>query len=188
MASVLKCSICPKQPTFTDTSHLLTHVGSKAHLAVLHKLQIKSHDDVAASFELTAYNQWYYQHGLAQLLSERMQSKERKKADKQLSTRKKRGTRRAKSFATSSSPVRQVRRGRGRPKKVKLTADANSLDVSRYALPCHLAPVLSCVQLSRHRPVSSHAPQARHLAPGPKLTSFSWSSSARPDSRFDSSC
>ncbi|RMZ75863.1 hypothetical protein DV737_g5061, partial [Chaetothyriales sp. CBS 132003] len=78
--SMLVCSICPSQPDFSDTSHLLTHVGSKGHLAHLHNLQVKSHQEIAAGAQLANYNQWYQRNGLARLLSERMQQKERRRA------------------------------------------------------------------------------------------------------------
>ncbi|KAK5225961.1 hypothetical protein LTR72_003864 [Exophiala xenobiotica] len=77
---LLKCSICPKQPSFSDVSHLLTHVSSKGHLSHLHKLQVRSHQEFEAGIVLANYNQWYEQHGLAQLLSERMVTKQVKKA------------------------------------------------------------------------------------------------------------
>jgi len=77
---LLSCTICPKLPVFSDTSHLLTHVGSKGHLSHLHKLQVRSHQEVAAGIQLAAYNQWYQDHGLGQLLSERMLLKEAKQA------------------------------------------------------------------------------------------------------------
>lgn len=81
-SSLLKCSICPKKPPFSDISHLLTHVGSKGHLSHLHKLQVRSHQEISAGHELAAYDRWYQQHGLGQLLSERMLQKESKKANK----------------------------------------------------------------------------------------------------------
>jgi hypothetical protein len=81
-SSLLKCSICPKRPSFSDISHLLTHVGSKGHLSHLHKLQVRSHQEIAAGHELAAYDRWYQQHGLGQLLSERMLQKESKKGNK----------------------------------------------------------------------------------------------------------
>ena len=126
---MLNCSICPQRPTFTDTSHLLTHVSSKGHLAQLHKLQIKSHQEIAAGFELDAYNQWFHQHGLAQLLSERMQQKERKQASKRAGTRKKRSLKREESAEDASvSPARQSRRGRGRGRSKKVKQDAAADD------------------------------------------------------------
>lgn len=95
---LLNCSICPKQPSFSDTSHLLTHVSSKGHLSHLHKLQVRSHQEIAAGVKLATYNQWYQQHGLGQLLSERMVMKEAKKAG-----RRKAATRRGAYVAQQGS-------------------------------------------------------------------------------------
>lgn len=81
-STLLQCSICPKLPRFSDLSHLLTHVGSKGHLSHLHKLQVRSHQEIAAGHQLATYNHWYQQHGLGQLLSERMQQKEARNAIK----------------------------------------------------------------------------------------------------------
>jgi hypothetical protein len=81
-ATLLNCSICPKQPTFSDTSHLLTHVSSKRHLSNLHKLQVRSYQEISADHQLAAYNQWYQQHDLGRLLSERMVQKESTQATK----------------------------------------------------------------------------------------------------------
>jgi hypothetical protein len=116
--SLLTCKICVKKPKFSDVSHLLTHVGSKGHLAQLHKLQVKSHQDIAPAIELAEYNQWFQEHGLGQLLSERLQNKEQKQA--------KRGVKNEASVKAEhdsedpfSLPVQQParRRGPGRPKK-----------------------------------------------------------------------
>ncbi|KIW82900.1 hypothetical protein Z517_02143 [Fonsecaea pedrosoi CBS 271.37] len=79
---LLNCSICPGQPSFSDTSHLLTHVSSKGHLSEFHKLQVRSYQDIAAGVELAKYNHWYQQHDIDRLLSERMQMKENKQAKK----------------------------------------------------------------------------------------------------------
>ncbi|KAJ9606184.1 hypothetical protein H2200_009145 [Cladophialophora chaetospira] len=79
---LLHCSICPKQPSFSDTSHLLTHVSSKGHLSEWHKLNVRSYQDIAAAVALTRYNQWCQQHDMDRLLSDRMQIKEDKKARK----------------------------------------------------------------------------------------------------------
>ncbi|ETI26903.1 hypothetical protein G647_10002 [Cladophialophora carrionii CBS 160.54] len=79
---LLNCSICPKQPSFSDTSHLLTHVSSKGHLSEWHKLQVRSFQDLAAAVALANYNQWCQQHDIDRLLSERMQMKEDKQAKK----------------------------------------------------------------------------------------------------------
>ncbi|CRG91249.1 protein geranylgeranyltransferase type II [Talaromyces islandicus] len=65
-------SICNKKPRFSDQSHLLTHIASKAHLANYFKLQVKSRHDAEAFQELTDYDRWYQNYGLAKLLSDRM--------------------------------------------------------------------------------------------------------------------
>ena len=81
-STLLNCSICPKHPTFSDTSHLLTHISSKGHLSYLHKLQVRSHQEVGAGNQLATYHQWYQQHDLGRLLSERMLQKEAKRSSK----------------------------------------------------------------------------------------------------------
>lgn len=83
---LLNCTICPKQPTFSDTSHLLTHVSSKGHLSEWHKLQVRSFQDIAAGVALANYSLWCQQHDIDRLLSERMQMKEDKQARKRRAT------------------------------------------------------------------------------------------------------
>jgi hypothetical protein len=83
---LLNCSICPKKPSFSDTSHLLTHVSSKGHLSEWHKLQVRSFQDIAAAMALANYNQWCQQHDIDRLLSERLQMKEDKQAKKRRTT------------------------------------------------------------------------------------------------------
>lgn len=87
-SELLHCTICPKRPRFSDASHLLTHVSSKGHLSSLHKLQIRSHQEVGAGHELAIYNQWYHEHDVARLLSQRLLDKEAKQADKRAANRR----------------------------------------------------------------------------------------------------
>lgn len=110
-SQLLNCTICPKKPRFSDVSHLLTHVGSKGHLAHLHRLQVKSHQELDAGHTLAIYNQWFQEHGVAGLLSERMQQKEHKQADKKAANQARLGTanlsgksRGRKSTATTQRP------------------------------------------------------------------------------------
>jgi hypothetical protein len=77
-SNLLNCLICPKRPDFSDASHLLTHVSSKGHLSHLHKLQVRSHQEIAAGHQLALYNQWYQEHDMGHLLSERMLQKDGK--------------------------------------------------------------------------------------------------------------
>lgn len=72
----LRCKICPKRPNFSDVSHLLTHVASKAHLSHYFKLQVRSHQEADAGELLDEYDQWYKVNNLATLLSDRMAGKE----------------------------------------------------------------------------------------------------------------
>ncbi|RAL15611.1 uncharacterized protein BO97DRAFT_384962 [Aspergillus homomorphus CBS 101889] len=87
-AAALLCNICPKRPTFSDVSHLLTHVASKAHLSHYFKLQVRSHQEKQAVDLLDEYDHWYKTNNLARLLSDRMSSKEarRKKTSAKLIT------------------------------------------------------------------------------------------------------
>ena len=79
MASIpLHCNVCPKKPTFSDISHLLTHIGSKGHLSHYFKVQVRSRQDEAARQTLQAYNDWYDSNQIESLLSERMVLKDLK--------------------------------------------------------------------------------------------------------------
>ncbi|KAI9857802.1 MAG: hypothetical protein M1813_008053 [Trichoglossum hirsutum] len=76
----LFCIICPSNPSFSDVSHLLTHVSSKAHLAHQFKLQVRTAKEGAAQDQLNNYQNWYDFYGIGALLSERMSAKEEKVA------------------------------------------------------------------------------------------------------------
>ncbi|OQD76549.1 hypothetical protein PENDEC_c004G06826 [Penicillium decumbens] len=76
---LLQCIICPGQPRFSDTSHLLTHISSKAHLSHYFKLQVRSHQEDGAVELLIQYDEWFNTNNLAQLLSNRNTSKEDKR-------------------------------------------------------------------------------------------------------------
>lgn len=83
MASIapnLRCNICPKKPKFSDISHLLTHVSSKGHLSHYFKLQVRSHQEPEARELLSAHDQWYQENDLAELLSQRMLTKDVRKS------------------------------------------------------------------------------------------------------------
>lgn len=128
-STLLKCSICPKKPSFSDVSHLLTHVGSKGHLSHLHKLQVRSHQEIAAGVELAAYDQWYQRHGLGRMLSDRMMQKEVKKGNKRGRT----ATRQAKTEPEpkrrrSHTPVSTPQLHLNRAKKPRKTTYAPDFD------------------------------------------------------------
>ena len=76
----LHCSVCPRKPTFSDVSHLLTHVASKAHLSHYYKLKVRANEEVAAQAAIDQYDLWYSQYHVESLMSQRMRDKERKQA------------------------------------------------------------------------------------------------------------
>ncbi|APA09036.1 hypothetical protein SS1G_02908 [Sclerotinia sclerotiorum 1980 UF-70] len=78
----LHCSICPKNPQFSDVSHLLTHTSSKAHLSNYFKLKIRAASELTAKVQLDNFEDWYDNYDLERLLSERLASKDQKKAAK----------------------------------------------------------------------------------------------------------
>ncbi|KAF6841465.1 hypothetical protein CPLU01_00596 [Colletotrichum plurivorum] len=75
----LICCVCVNNPRFSDTSHLLTHLGSKGHLANVNKNRILSSADLSALERINSYDTWYDDYKLAQLLAERMMAKDKDK-------------------------------------------------------------------------------------------------------------
>lgn len=108
-AALLQCIICPGQPRFSDVSHLLTHVSSKAHLAHYFKLQVRSHQENEALELLLEYDSWFGTNDLAQLLSERIGSKDDRMKKKRKSQAK--GT--INSTDTDEHPASSRSRGDG---------------------------------------------------------------------------
>ncbi|KUJ22658.1 uncharacterized protein LY89DRAFT_693957 [Mollisia scopiformis] len=78
----LQCTLCPKNPKFSDVSHLLTHISSKGHLAHRFKLQIRAQGESEAKEVLDNFDFWYRTSDLDTLLSERLAAKDQKKAKK----------------------------------------------------------------------------------------------------------
>ena len=74
----LLCNICPKEPEFSDISHLLTHVASKGHLAQELKAKVRGRQDASIREKLDAYDRWYERHQIEKLLSQRLILKESK--------------------------------------------------------------------------------------------------------------
>ena len=74
----LLCNICPKEPDFSDISHLLTHVASKGHLAQELKAKVRARQDASIREKLDAYDRWYEKHQIERLLSQRLILKESK--------------------------------------------------------------------------------------------------------------
>ncbi|OOQ83147.1 hypothetical protein PEBR_36396 [Penicillium brasilianum] len=72
--SILRCVICPGQPFFSDMSHLLTHVSSKAHLAHQFKLGVRGHQEPTAASLLAEYLHWFESNNIHKLLADRISS------------------------------------------------------------------------------------------------------------------
>ncbi|KAI0596614.1 hypothetical protein F4775DRAFT_594120 [Biscogniauxia sp. FL1348] len=64
----LVCSICPKNSTFSDISHLLTHVSSKGHLHNYFQLSISRETDADAAFALAEFDNWFEENDINTLL------------------------------------------------------------------------------------------------------------------------
>ena len=80
----LRCTLCPKTPQFSDTSHLLTHISSKGHLSHKFKLSIRASSEEQARAQLEEFEIWYADNGLDELLAERLASKEQKTTNKRV--------------------------------------------------------------------------------------------------------
>ena len=72
----LHCNICPLEPDFSDISHLLTHVNSKAHLSHHKNTELRAAlNDPTAKGKKETYKQWYERYQIEKLLSERLAAK-----------------------------------------------------------------------------------------------------------------
>jgi hypothetical protein len=78
----LQCTLCNKNPKFSDVSHLLTHMSSKSHLAARFKLEIQAQSSPDARFKLDVFNNWYRASNIDALLADRLFAKENKKIKK----------------------------------------------------------------------------------------------------------
>lgn len=76
----LVCLLCPNTPKFSDTSHLLTHVSSKSHLAAQFKLQHSGKSEDQRT--LDRYKLWSDSNGVDKLVASRIAAKELKKPAK----------------------------------------------------------------------------------------------------------
>ncbi|ORY09296.1 hypothetical protein BCR34DRAFT_625833 [Clohesyomyces aquaticus] len=75
----LHCNICPKKPNFSDVSHLLTHIASKGHLSHYYKIKVRSGSEDASRRLIEAYDRWYAEWNVEDLMSERMSQKDKRR-------------------------------------------------------------------------------------------------------------
>ncbi|PVH97779.1 hypothetical protein DM02DRAFT_66788 [Periconia macrospinosa] len=81
MATIpLLCTICPKKPNFSDVSHLLTHIASKGHLSNYYKLKVRSSSEEASRHLIEAYDRWYSEWSVEELMSDRMVQKDKRRS------------------------------------------------------------------------------------------------------------
>ena len=79
---LLHCSVCPKEPKFSDISHLLTHFNSKGHLHYLQQVKLRAISDPAASNQMQRFSTWYTRWNIDGLLADRLAAKDKKEAGK----------------------------------------------------------------------------------------------------------
>ncbi|KAH6612679.1 hypothetical protein C7974DRAFT_323081 [Boeremia exigua] len=75
----LLCNICPKKPSFSDVSHLLTHISSKGHLSHYYKVKVRSTHEDASRHIIDAYDRWYADWNVEELMSDRMSQKDKRR-------------------------------------------------------------------------------------------------------------
>ena len=138
----LRCYICPQEPDFSDLSHLLTHVSSKGHLSHYLKAQLRGRHEDDVRQRLDAYDQWYEQHQIEQLLSQRMSAKASRhniSSERKPSTKPTKGARKLKSRTKDvASPAAQRS-----PVKTEPAIDPrlSHSQAPRYALDLLLHPI-----------------------------------------------
>lgn len=76
----LHCKICSRKDDFSDVSHLLTHVSSKGHLSNYYKMKVRGSNNPHDRRVVEEYDRWYEEFGLDELMSERLQQKDKKNA------------------------------------------------------------------------------------------------------------
>ncbi|TKA69756.1 hypothetical protein B0A55_08300, partial [Friedmanniomyces simplex] len=74
----LECKICPKKPDFSDVSHLLTHVASKAHLSRYYQMKVKGSADDQSRRLVDDYDDWYERYSIDDLMRERLNQKDKR--------------------------------------------------------------------------------------------------------------
>ncbi|KAK4561191.1 hypothetical protein LTR86_005146 [Recurvomyces mirabilis] len=88
----LECTICPKKPGFSDVSHLLTHIQSKAHQSRYYTLKVKATTDGHINQLLQEYNQWESENSIDDLMAERIDQKEKRTAGRNIRAPPRRGS------------------------------------------------------------------------------------------------
>lgn len=86
--SGLQCIICPGQPAFSDKSHIITHLQSKAHVTRLYKLHLRGYEDADATELLNAFDTWFESNNYGQKIRDREAAKQEGKNKRRSSGKK----------------------------------------------------------------------------------------------------
>ncbi|KAF3762548.1 hypothetical protein M406DRAFT_332928 [Cryphonectria parasitica EP155] len=168
----LKCCLCPRKPTFSDVSHLLTHISSKSHLAARFKLEISDKEDDKRTIRL--FQEWADQYGITQLLKNRQDAKEQKK-QAQLKRQRANGTEASSKFR---SPQKKARRTQAAPEPVKMEEFDNlALEFTQNPLNQLAWPPLhpshdNTFDDAYHTPMSKQAQRNYHLPESPQAIAY----------------
>jgi hypothetical protein len=137
----LQCSLCPKNPKFSDVSHLLTHISSKGHLAQQFQLQFRSKSEHEAKDKLDAFESWYSRSNLDTLLSRRLAAKDQKKASKDNKDKRSRASSASVSLLIRVSIVQHLLTLIALQVKKEKAAPENTTDPLLAATPVFRAPI-----------------------------------------------
>ncbi|KAL8719728.1 MAG: hypothetical protein Q9225_003298 [Loekoesia sp. 1 TL-2023] len=180
----LHCNICPKQPIFSDISHLLTHVGSKGHLSHYFKAQVRSGQDQATRNQLDTYDRWYTDNQIEKLLSQRMILKDSKRPNGTA-----RATKRQRPPSTKPPKVSRAaskKENRTNLEQIPPKADPNNVIDPRLS---EVPPVLAQEEASQTPPPSPSSPGldliSVYRAPVPRMRTF-YTSISKPASTTES--
>ncbi|KAK6954121.1 hypothetical protein Daesc_004083 [Daldinia eschscholtzii] len=123
----LVCYACEKIPTFSDLSHLITHVSSKAHLLELYNLRIKSYGNEACAAQARKFENWNQTYNIDQLVRQRMEARDEKGIQPQRRGHAQRDETSSRSTTRRGSRGSRGRRGnvnsRGRSRRVPDLSD-----------------------------------------------------------------
>ena len=125
----LVCNICASQPHFSDLSHLLTHISSKAHLSTYYRGKVRASSDEAIRQSIEHYDIWYAENDIEAFMSKRMKQKEDVKRQKI-----KNGTYRCSSRVLSSLLTRNPAEPYSKQKVIKKESDSPTVIPSSMSL------------------------------------------------------
>ncbi|KAK4217032.1 hypothetical protein QBC37DRAFT_68567 [Rhypophila decipiens] len=103
----LKCTLCIKKPNFSDCSHLLTHLGSKGHMASEARVMNngRQHGPPAPWQQMwKEFHDWKHRWGIDRMLQDRADAKEKKRVAKETHEREEKRTRKEQRAIANPRP------------------------------------------------------------------------------------